>query len=247
MSRRPRLWCGLKFPSWRGQGMQLLVPDVLADARGLSAGAAGFGVLLGLLLWAFGWRWHRFWVVFGVTLAAGLVGLNSGQAAGGQVLAVGLLLAVAAGMLALELARVMAFVAAGVAAWVAVQTLLPGARELWAVFLAGGLLGLLLYRFWAMLLTSFGGAVLAGHAALALAHALAGFDGVGFAARNAAALNGVVLAAALVGVFVQHRIARLDLAETAGEPERMNKKKRPVEADEPDGDGSKPFWRRMVA
>src|SRR5262245_31204473 len=134
--------------------MQLIVPDVLASAQGLSAGAAGFGVLLGILLWAFGWRWHRFWIVFGVTLTAGLVGLNSGQVIGGQVLAVGILLALAAGMLALELARALAFVAGGVAAWAVVQTMLPGARELWAVFLGGGLMGLLLYRFWSMLMTS---------------------------------------------------------------------------------------------
>src|SRR5262245_40213382 len=190
--------------------MQLIVPDVLADAKGLSAGAAAFGLFLGLLLWAFGWRWHRFWIVFGVTLVAGLVGLNSGQVAGGQVLAIGILLAVAAGMLALELARVLAFAAAGVAAWVAVQTMLPGARELWAVFLAGGLLGLLLYRFWAMLLTSFGGAVLAGHCGLILAQSLGGFDAVGFAVQNSVALSGVVLAASLAGLFVQHRISRLE-------------------------------------
>jgi len=228
--------------------MQLIVPDVLADAKDLSAGAAGFGALLGLLLWAFGWRWHRFWVVFGVTLAAGLVGLNSGQAAGGQVLAVGLLLAVAAGMLALELARVLAFVAAGVAAWVAVQTLLPGARELWAVFLAGGLLGLLLYKFWAMLLTSFAGAVLAGHMLLLLAQVLGGFDAVGFAGRNGPALNGAVLAAALVGVFVQLRIVTADTAAAApaAEPKPAKKKKAEPVEDESD-DASRPFWRRAVA
>jgi hypothetical protein len=227
--------------------MQLIVPDVLADAKGLSAGAAGFGVLLGLLLWAFGWRWHRFWVVFGVTLTAGLVGLTSGQAAGGQVLAVGILLAVAAGMLALELARVLAFVAAGVAAWVAVQTMLPGARELWAVFLAGGLLGLLLYRFWAMLLTSFAGAVLVGHTGLLLAQVLGGFDAVGFAAKNTAALNGVVLAASLVGLFVQHRIVQADQAGAtpAGEPKPA--KKKTAEPPGEEGDSPKPFWRRAVA
>jgi hypothetical protein len=227
--------------------MQLIVPDVLADAKGLSAGAAGFGVLLGLLLWAFGWRWHRFWVVFGVTLTAGLVGLTSGQAAGGQVLAVGILLAVAAGMLALELARVLAFVAAGVAAWVAVQTMLPGARELWAVFLAGGLLGLLLYRFWAMLLTSFAGAVLVGHAGLLLAQVLGGFDAVGFATKNTAALNGVVLAASLVGLFVQHRIVQTDQAGAAPAAEPKPAKKKTAEPPGEEGDTSKPFWRRAVA
>ncbi|HEY2784183.1 MAG TPA: hypothetical protein VGJ05_04335 [Fimbriiglobus sp.] len=230
--------------------MQLIVPDVLAEAKGLSAGAAGFGLLLGILLWLFGWRWHRFWVVFGVTLAAGLVGLNAGQAAGGQVLAVGVLLAVAAGMLALELARVLAFVAGGVAAWVAIQTMLPGARELWAVFLAGGLLGLLLYRFWAMLLTSFAGAVLAGHAGLALSHSLSGIDAVAFAATNSAALTGAVLVAALVGVFVQHRISLLDVADPTEEEERKKKKKkkrRDDDDDDEEDDEPKQFWRRAVA
>lgn len=233
--------------------MQLIVPDVLADAKGLSAGAAGFGLLLGLLLWLFGWRWHRFWVVFGVTLTAGLIGLNAGQAAGGQVLAVGVLLAVAAGMLALELARVLAFVAGGVAAWVAVQTMLPGARELWAVFLAGGLLGLLLYRFWAMLLTSFAGAVLAVHAGLVLSQALVGTDAVAFAAQNSAALTGAVLVAALVGLFLQHRISLLEVVapeEEGGKKKRKKKKKKHKdedEDDEEDDDEALPFWKRAVA
>jgi hypothetical protein len=229
--------------------MQLIVPDVLADAKGLSAGAAGFGLLIGLLLWAFGWRWHRFWVVFGVTLTAGLIGLNAGQAAGGQVLAVGVLLAVAAGMLALELARVLAFAAGGVAAWVAIQSMLPGARELWAVFIAGGLLGLLLYRFWVMLLTSFTGVVLAGHAALALGQSLMGIDSVAFATTNAAALSGGVLAAALVGVFVQHRIGKLDLAVAEDSETKVKKKKKKDEDEDEDekDDGPKPFWRRAVA
>ena len=90
--------------------MQFVHPDILAEARGLSIGATGFALLVGLLLWGLGWRWHRFWIVFGVTLTAGLVGLNAGQTVGGQVLAVGILLAVAAGMMALEIARVLAFI-----------------------------------------------------------------------------------------------------------------------------------------
>ena len=54
---------------------------------------------------------------------------------------VGVLLAVTAGMLALELARILAFLTGGVAAWAGAQTVLPQAQELWAVFLSGGLLG----------------------------------------------------------------------------------------------------------
>ena len=60
--------------------MQLIQGDILAAGNGLSPGAAGFLVFVGLLLWAVGWRWHRFWVVFGITLAAGLLGLGAGRA-----------------------------------------------------------------------------------------------------------------------------------------------------------------------
>ena len=150
-------------------GMQLIAPDILAEARGLTGAMAGTICVLGIALWLFGWRWHRFWVVAGITLAAGLIGLNAGRTSGGtQVMAVGILLAVSAGLLALELAKVLAFVAGGCGAWLAVQWVLPQAQELWAVFLCGGLLGLLLYRLWTMLLTSLMGVLLAGHASLLL-------------------------------------------------------------------------------
>ncbi|HJZ54502.1 MAG TPA: hypothetical protein VKE74_06065, partial [Gemmataceae bacterium] len=124
--------------------MQLIAPDILTEARGLTGAMLGTVCVLGVALWLFGWRWHRFWVVAGVTLGAGLIGLNAGRTGGTQVLAVGILLAIGAGMMALELAKVLAFVAGGIGAWLAVQWVLPQAQELWAVFLSGGLFGLLL-------------------------------------------------------------------------------------------------------
>src|SRR5215211_8447357 len=147
--------------------MQLIAPDILAAARGLTGAMSGTLCVLGFALWLFGWRWHRFWIVSGITLAAGLIGLNAGRAHGGtQIMAVGILLAVAAGMMALELAKVFAFVAGGCGAWLAVQWVFPQAQELWAVFLCGGLFGILLYRLWTMLLTSLIGTLLACHAGL---------------------------------------------------------------------------------
>ena len=111
--------------------MRLIAPDVLAEARGLTSAMSGTLCVLGVALWLFGWRWHRFWIVSGITLAAGLLGLNAGRAAGGtQIMAVGILLAVAAGMMALELAKVFAFVAGGCGAWLAVQWVFPNAQEL---------------------------------------------------------------------------------------------------------------------
>jgi hypothetical protein len=205
--------------------MQLIAPDILAEARGLTGAMTGTLFVLGLALWLFGWRWHRFWVVSGITLTAGVIGLNAGQAAGGQVLAVGLLLAVAAGMMALELARVLAFFAGGVGAWFAAQWVLPQAQELWAVFLSGGLFGLLLYRVWTMLLTSFIGTLIAGHAGLTLLESLVHSDLADWAARNVVALNGGVVAFAVFGLLLQ--------VAASPEPEAKKKKGDKPKKEEP--------------
>jgi len=197
--------------------MQLIIPEVLSEARGLSVGAAAFFALLGLMLWAYGWKWHRFWVVFGVTLSAGVMGLSAGHSAGGQqVLVVGVLMAVAAGMLALEVAKVTAFVTGGTVAWIAFQLVLPQAQELWAAFLSGGLLGGVLFRLWTMLATSAIGALIAGHAALVLVETSGKVDAATWAGAHSAALNGVILAAAIVGVIVQARTSAGELIEAAG-------------------------------
>ena len=200
--------------------MHLIDPDVLAAGRGLSFGAAGFALLVGLLLWALGWRWHRFWVVFGITLAAGLVGLTAGKSAGGSVLIVGVLLAVAAGMLALELARILSFVTGGAAAWIAAQTVLPQVQELWAVFLSGGLVGVVLYQLWTMLLTSLIGVLITWHAGFVVLGQLFNFDADKWATDHTAALNGGVIAVAVIGVLVQRRTSRTKpIAGDGGESE----------------------------
>lgn len=184
--------------------MQLIAPDILAEARGMTGAMTGSICVLGFALWLFGWRWHRFWIVAGITLAAGLIGLNAGRASGGtQVMAVGILLAVAAGLLALELAKVLAFVAGGCGAWLAVQWVFPQAQELWAVFLCGGLFGLLLYRLWTMLLTSLLGGLLAAHAGILLAEQIFSFDAVAWASANVAALNGVFVGVVVLGILIQ--------------------------------------------
>src|SRR3954451_3646713 len=184
--------------------MQLIAPDILAEARGLTGAMTGTICVLGFALWLFGWRWHRFWIVAGITLASGLIGLNAGRTtAGAHVMAVGILLAVAAGLLALELARVLAFVAGGCGAWLAVQWVLPQAQELWAVFLCGGLFGLLLYRLWTMLLRSLLGALLSGHAAILLAEQIFHFDAVAWVTGNVPALNGAVVGLGVLGILLQ--------------------------------------------
>lgn len=183
--------------------MQLLAPDILAEARGLTAAMSGTICVLGIALWLFGWRWHRFWVVAGITLGAGLIGLNAGRTEGVQVMAVGILLAVAAGMMALELAKVVAFIAGGIGAWLAVQWVLPQAQELWAVFLSGGIMSLLLYRLWTMLLTSLLGTLLAGHAALLLLEPAFKFDAVAYTTEHMVVLNGIVVGLIILGILLQ--------------------------------------------
>lgn len=205
--------------------MHLIAPDILAEARGMSGAMTGTACVLGVALWLFGWRWHRFWVVAGITLGAGLIGLNAGRTSGGQVMAVGILLAVAAGMMALELAKVVAFVAGGIGAWLAVQWVLPQAQELWAVFLSGGLFGLLLYRLWTMLLTSLIGTLLAGHALLLLLEGWLSFDAVAWAGAHLVALNGVVAAVVVLGIVVQATQAAEPAPVAGGKKEPKTEKK----------------------
>jgi len=200
--------------------MQLIAPDILLEARGLRAAMLGTICVLGICLWLFGWRWHRFWVVAGISLGAGLIGLNAARPAGVQVIAVGILLAVAAGMMALELAKVVAFIAGGIGAWLAVQWVLPNAQELWAVFLSGGLFGILLYRVWTMFLTSLMGTLLAAHAALLLGEQVASFDAVSWAASHIAALNGVAVAAIILVILLQVVATPVEAPQTGEKSEK---------------------------
>lgn len=183
--------------------MHLICPAVLAEAKGLSIGAAAFFAFVGLLLWGFGWRWHRFWVVFAVTLTAGVVGIGVGRTGGTQVLVVGVLLSIAVGMLALEVAKITAFVSAGTAAWVAAQAVMPQAQELWAVFLCGGLIGVVLYRVWTMLATALVGALLFWHCVFILLDTAGVFVASEFAEKYTALLNGGIVLGAILGVGVQ--------------------------------------------
>lgn len=196
--------------------MRFISPDILTAANGLSMGAAGFTLFVGLLLWSCGWRWHKFWVVFGITTAAGILGLSATQAAGSQVLVLGVLLAFAGGVMALEVAKILAFAGGGLAAWLSVQAVIPQAHEMWAVFLAGGLFGVLLYKLWTMMLTSFLGTLLAMHATLVMVAEIE--PGLRkWVIENAMALNGGAIALTLAGIVVQVIVSREPKQEEAVE------------------------------
>ncbi len=188
--------------------MQLLAPDILTEARGLSVSLSATGIGVGLLLWLLGWWGHRFWIVLAGTVAAGVLGLFSGPAQGVQPMVAALLLALAAGLLALALVRILAFTAGGIAAMMAVQALAPNWQGPLVCFLAGGLIGVLLFRVWTMALTSLAGTLLMGYSGLCLAEQLGKLDAAVVTGKSPVLLNWACLGVALLGLVVQFLLDR---------------------------------------
>jgi hypothetical protein len=188
---------------------QNLLAELLAQAKGLSLDVAATGAGVGLLLWLFGWRFHRFWIVLGITVWAGIVGLVSGKESGLQVLATGLLLALVAGLMALHLARIVAVVGAGFAVMTSVDALSPSFQQPLLCFLVGGLLGVVLFRLLTMLLTSFAGTALVITSGLLIAEKVRpNFDAVAWVNDHPKELIVVAAAATLFGVVSQQLVER---------------------------------------
>jgi hypothetical protein len=188
--------------------MQLVAPEILAEARGLSVTITGTAFALGFLMWLFGWRGHRFWIVLAMTAGAGVIGLYSAPAYGTRPLLAGLLFAGAAGLLALALVRVVVFAAGGVAGWLLVRAVVPAWGEPLVCFLIGGLVGILLIRVWTMALTSAAGTMLMAYSGLCLANSLGNLDAVAFAENQSTILNVACGGVTLMGLFLQFLLER---------------------------------------
>jgi hypothetical protein len=188
--------------------MHLVDPDILADAQGLSPAVCAVGMALGMVLWLFGGRGHRFWLVLLITLAAGVYGLSVADAYTVQPLVGGLLLAVAAGALALSLMRVLAFVGGGVAACLAAERGMPGWDEPFVFFFVGGFLGLFLLRFWMMALTSLAGTLLVTYSGLWLFDSLGKLDAVALGRDKPVLLDWACGGTAVVGLLLQLGLER---------------------------------------
>src|SRR5262249_3932007 len=147
----------------------------------------GTAFALGLFLWLFGGRTHRFWLVLAITLAVGVAGLYYGPAYGVLPLVSGLLLAVSAGAMALSLARILIFAAAGFARLAVAP--LPRWDEPLVSFLLGGLTGMLFYSLWITLLASFAGTLLMAYSGLCLVDKLAKVDTLPWVEQNGPLLN----------------------------------------------------------
>ena len=188
--------------------MHLISPDILTEARTLSFGLIAVGISVGCLLWLLGWWGHRFWIVLIATVGAGVFGLSSGPDYGLQPVVAGLLLAVSAGVLALTLVRLVAYAAGGFAAWMLVHAFAPLWDQPLLCFLAGGLVGLLLFRFWTMALTSFVGTLFLSYSGLCLADKLDQLDAVAWATDHGRLLNWLCGVVALVGFTAQFFLER---------------------------------------
>jgi hypothetical protein len=57
--------------------MQMIAPEILEDVRQLHPLLLGAGLGIGLVLWLFGARSHRFWLSLLLTVCAGMVGLKA--------------------------------------------------------------------------------------------------------------------------------------------------------------------------
>jgi hypothetical protein len=222
--------------------MQLVAPDILEAAVDLSPALAVTALLIGALLWFVGGLTHRFWVVLGSTLIAGVVGLFVGKRFDMQPLVAGLLLAVSVGALALALFRVLLFIAAGSAiVWLA-GIVAPSWDEPIACFLAGGLLGIALYNMCVIALSSFGGTLLMSYSGLLVAARFGNVDAVGLAVKHAPLLNWGLGTATVMGILVQFLILRRRKRQPKeAEHHEEEKAPKPKKPERPPS-----LWERMI-
>jgi hypothetical protein len=137
--------------------MEVVLPDILADVRQLSAILLVAALAVGAALWLAGWWSHRFWVVLAITVLGGIWGLQNAAVVLTQPLVAAIGIGLAAGILALTLIRLGAFVAGGYAGIWVIHSMLPAWDQPLLSFLAGGFLGFFLLRYWVMALTSIAG------------------------------------------------------------------------------------------
>ncbi len=189
--------------------MPLFDPEILTEGRGLSIGVCAACLLAGLSLWLLGWRLHRFWLVLFAAATAGITGLKLGPDYGMQPLVAALLLGLTAGVMAVTLMRVLAFAAGGIAGYLLVHALAPTWNQPLVGILAGGLLGVVLFRVWIMALTCFGGSLLLGYGSLWLLERPGEFNAAVWAGEHRALLNTISLSLTALGLVVQLFLDRL--------------------------------------
>jgi hypothetical protein len=196
--------------------MQLVAPDILSDACGLSVGLVITGMILGLALWLLGWRCHRFWIVLIATVLAGIYGLYDAALFRAQPLVAALLLAFAGGLLALALVRLLAFLAGGLVGLLAAQSMLPSCDPA-ICFLLAGLVSLFLFRVSVMAITSLAGATLLGYGTLSLLDHYTNLDTVSWSGKATVLINWICGLFAVSGFGLQYFFDRRRLRRAAAD------------------------------
>jgi len=206
----------------------VVAPWILSDLAELSWSLCAGLFLVGFVLFLLGGFGHRFWLVLGITLAAGIVGLQYGPQFGMQPLVGGLFLGISAGALALSLMRIAIFLAVGMLTYYIAVRLAPGWNEQVACFLAGGLVGVFFFRFWVMVTTSLVGTLLMTYSTLLMVARYGKVDVVSLTERNGPLFNWAVAGVALLGLIFQWLLLsiRSGESESGGKKDKKDRKDR---------------------
>jgi hypothetical protein len=188
--------------------MHVIALDLLTDMRDLPPAAPAVLACIGSLLWAFGWRGYRFWIVLATTLGAGLFGLRVGNDMGIHPIAAGLLCAVAAGCLALSLVKAAVFGATGLTCWYVMGIAAPQFSSPLLCILGGGLIGLIMFRLCVILLTSAAGTLFLSYGGLLLAERAGKFNSVRWVQEHGQLVDIGFLVTVFFGVVFQYCLER---------------------------------------
>jgi hypothetical protein len=211
--------------------MSVLIPEVLHEGRYLHPGILCAALVVGLVLWTLGCWGHRFWTVLFTTVLAGIAGLKFGPQVGLIPLVGGLLVAVAAGALALSLVRLLMFLAVGLLASIIMHQVAPAWDEPLVTFLVGGIVGVMLDRFWVTVFTSMVGTLVMAHAGLCLLARIPKLDVVGWCESHGPVVNWAAGACVVLGILVQYLVQRrLAVKAKADKPEKEDDKGKKVKA-----------------
>ncbi len=159
--------------------------EVLQAARGMSEAMLGTWLTMGLALWLFGWRWHRFWITWAAAFAAAAITWHWGSHwTQTPPLISAVVVGLAVAWIAMELARLLVFGSGGIALWYLASQLFPDFHDVWLAFPLGGLISVLLFRIGWILVTSLLGTWIAVHAVLLLIETASTFDCVQWVDNN---------------------------------------------------------------
>jgi MFS family permease len=159
-----------------------------------------------------------------------------------QPFVAGLLLAVAAGLMALALARLMAFIGGGLVVLALTRAFAPAWEEPLISFLAGGLMGLLMFRWWTMAASSVAGTLLMVYFGLCLADRLGKIDALDWANNRTLLLNWIGGGLALTGVVVQLLLERWKKARAKKKAQDEKLQRAEFELDQHYQKAKKSWW-----